>query len=150
MIGRTMAFRNVLIAAILVVILGFLSVHQYNPRAGPVWNVLNAEIWLTQGCPPRGDPLGLRGPAWVAPPTDARSCATVLPFRWVLMGMVTAVAASAMIPSDEMMTRHARLGTAARAGQTGDAAIRSSARIAADNSDWRFSITNAGRHASDR
>jgi hypothetical protein len=72
---------SVMIAAVAIALISFLSIHEYAPDVGLFWNVLNASIWLTSStCGPYG-------------PSLDPDCGTAVPYRWILMSLVIAVSA---------------------------------------------------------
>jgi len=94
--------RNVMIAAVAVVVIGFLSIHEYQPEGGLVWNVLHGDIWLTGACPHSAGPvidLSSPLPEWW-------ECETALPYRWLLIAVVVAVSAFMVVKQRRLDVRH--------------------------------------------
>jgi hypothetical protein len=79
------SFRDGLIIATVIAIVSFMFIHRYNPVRGPLANIMNAEIFITDACPP----VDL-----FAQPSETRpeGCSQKIPYRWVFAGLVLFVA----------------------------------------------------------
>jgi len=51
----------IVVLALALAVIGFLLIDAYHPRAGFVWNVLNAKIRITEECPQGSGPVGRFG-----------------------------------------------------------------------------------------
>jgi hypothetical protein len=99
---------QILVIALAVAIIGFLSIHRYNPTAGLIWNFINAEIHLTRECNPslpwelyqQQNPSLWRG-----------HCGIKLPYAWLLSGVIAFAAIALILPEHS----GAKLGRALRA-----------------------------------
>lgn len=74
---------QVLVVALAIAVIGFLSIHNYNARAGLIWNIIHAQIHLTPTCeqPDSSKPWTLFRPE--KPSLLRGDCGVRLPYRWV-------------------------------------------------------------------
>jgi hypothetical protein len=87
--------RTALIGAAALIAIGFLSIHEYRPQFGLVWNVLNDEIYLNNACPNRPwGQIGDDGQLTVdmSPDPPWSECGASVPYRWVLISIIVGMA----------------------------------------------------------
>lgn len=102
--GRTW---QVLVISVAVSVIGFLSIHRYNPAAGLLWNVLHGEIHLTEACDQPGVPPDFSRfainpdtgrPADEDQPWPRRYCNLKLQYSWLLSAVVAFAAIGLLWP----------------------------------------------------
>ena len=73
---RLPTFRESLVISGVVALIGFLFIHHYNPVTGPISNIMNSAIYLTEPC----SAMFIDG------------CDAQLPYRWILACLILFIA----------------------------------------------------------
>jgi len=82
------------VLAVALAAVGFLAIHQYNPKGDLVWNIMQGEILLTDACPaPSSDPWDNIGRDLVN-----SNCGLTLKYKWLLIGSIALGAAALIWP----------------------------------------------------
>lgn len=78
---RQPSLQSVLIVTGATAVISFLSIYNYVPRVGFFWNILHGEIYIDAPCPTSALDTLVAG-----------HCGDVVPYRWVLVGLVAIIA----------------------------------------------------------
>lgn len=85
---RLPTFKESLVIAAVVALVGFFSLHLYYPQLGVIGNAMDGSISITNDCP-ENSPGGVSFSDEIAPPF---LCGMTFRYRWVLIGLVVLVA----------------------------------------------------------
>jgi len=90
--------RALIVTSVALAVVGFLFIHGYSPRGGPLWFAIHGKIWLNAACAAGHSPDNPFSeftsdlpwpPLW--------QCGAILPYRWILTGCVTVLALGALL-----------------------------------------------------